>query len=251
MSPSISSESSTERSASTESISPRSTSSQSASSQPVSPRSPESVRKEYTHSALRRVDLTDDPIRLLERWIHDAAAAGVSEPGAMTIATIDPDGRPSARIVLLRQLEQRGLIFYTNMSSRKGKALEANPRAALVFYWPECQRQVRVEGAVDRIDDDRSDAYFASRPRKSQIGAWASEQSASIENREALERTVQEIESRFESAVSIPRPPQWGGYRLVPDQIEFWQGRRSRLHDRFLYHRQSADGAWEVARLSP
>ena len=246
MSTSMSSQSSTEQSASTESISSRSTTSQSAS-----PQKPESVRKEYTHSALRRADLTDDPIPLLERWLHDAAAAGVGEPGAMTLATVDPDGRPSARIVLLRQLNTRELVFYTNRSSRKGRALEANVQAALVFYWPECQRQVLVEGAVDRIDDDRSDTYFASRPRESQIGAWASEQSAPIENREALEWSVQEIESRFEPAVSIPRPPQWGGFRLRPDRIEFWQGRRSRLHDRFLYHRQSVDVAWEVTRLAP
>jgi pyridoxamine 5'-phosphate oxidase len=191
-----------------------------------------------------------DPVCTFQDWFVTARErCGLPNPNAMTLATIDPDGRPSARIVLLKGFDQRGVVFYTNHRSRKGRALEANPRVALVFHWDPLERQVRFEGPVERIDDAESDAYFASRPRASRISAWASEQSQPVDDRRTLEALVEAAEQRFAGG-DVPRPPHWGGYRVGLERIEFWQGRRDRTHDRVVY---TADGAggWTIRRLSP
>lgn len=190
-----------------------------------------------------------DPIRQFESWYREAHATPMREPTAMTLATASPDGRPSARIVLLKAADERGFVFFTNYQSRKGGELEHNPWAALVFHWPDLVRQVRVEGRVAKVSDEESDAYFKTRPRGSQLGAWASEQSRAIKSRADLERRVQAIAATYEDR-EIPRPPHWGGLRLVPVAIEFWQGRLDRLHDRVLYSRAD-DGGWTRERLSP
>jgi pyridoxamine 5'-phosphate oxidase len=190
-----------------------------------------------------------DPIRQFESWYREAHATPMREPTAMTLATASPDGRPSARIVLLKAADERGFVFFTNYQSRKGGELEHNPWAALVFHWPDLVRQVRVEGRVAKVSDEESDAYFKTRPRGSQLGAWASEQSRAIKSRADLERRVQAIAETYEDR-EIPRPPHWGGLRLVPVAIEFWQGRLDRLHDRVLYSRAD-DGGWTRERLSP
>jgi pyridoxamine 5'-phosphate oxidase len=166
----------------------------------------------------------------------------------MTLATATPDGRPSARVVLLKGFDERGFVFYTNYEGRKSRELEANPRAALLFYWGELERQVRVEGRVSRVPDRESDAYFAGRPRGSQLGAWASEQSRPVRDRGALERRLRELEGEYEGR-EVPRPAFWGGYRVVPETMEFWQGRENRLHDRLRYRR--AEGGWKIERLQP
>lgn len=190
-----------------------------------------------------------DPIRQFESWYREAHATPMREPTAMTLATASPDGRPSARIVLLKAADERGFVFFTNYQSRKGGELEHNPWAALVFHWPDLVRQVRVEGRVAKVSAEESDAYFKTRPRGSQLGAWASEQSRAIKSRADLERRVQAIAATYEDR-EIPRPPHWGGLRLVPVAIEFWQGRLDRLHDRLLYSRAD-DGGWTRERLSP
>lgn len=190
-----------------------------------------------------------DPIRQFESWYREAHATPMREPTAMTLATASPDGRPSARIVLLKAADERGFVFFTNYESRKGGELEHNPWAALVFHWPDLVRQVRVEGRVAKVSAEESDAYFKTRPRGSQLGAWASEQSRAIKSRADLERRVQAIAATYEDR-EIPRPPHWGGLRLVPVAIEFWQGRLDRLHDRLLYSRAD-DGGWTRERLSP
>lgn len=200
-------------------------------------------------------DLLSDPIALCERWFAEAQAAelvgGESLPAAetMTLATATPDGRPSARAVLLKGIDARGFVFFTNYESRKGRELEANPRAALMLLWLELGRQVRASGTVAKLEADESDAYFATRPRGSQIGAWASEQSRPLPDRAALEARCAALEARYGGG-SVPRPPHWGGYRVEPDEIEVWQGRTSRLHDRFAYTR-TAVGGWERVRLQP
>jgi len=206
------------------------------------------LREDYGKDGLRRADLAADPLDHFRRWLQDALDAGLPEPTAMTLATVDTAGRPSARTVLLKGCDDRGLTFFTNYDSRKGQELEENPRAALLFFWQAHQRQVRVEGGITPLSRDESTAYFQSRPRGSQLGAWASPQSAVIENRDALERSLQEIESRFQGK-DVPLPPRWGGLRLAPDMVELWQGRPSRLHDRFRY-RRTTDG-WTVDRLGP
>jgi pyridoxamine 5'-phosphate oxidase len=187
-------------------------------------------------------------LHLFRVWLDQALAAGLHEPTAMTLATCTPDGRPSARIVLLKGFDERGFSFFSNYDSRKGRELTANPRAALVFYWGELERQVRVEGTVERVGEAESDAYHATRPRGSQLGAWTSWQSEVIAGRGILERRLEEIVARFGDG-PVSRPPHWGGYRLVPDAIEFWQGRPSRLHDRLRY--RLVNGAWARERLSP
>ena len=190
-----------------------------------------------------------DPIRQFASWFAEATTEGVPEPNAMTLATCTADGRPSARIVLLRGIDDRGFAFFTNYESRKARELDANSWAALVFFWHDLERQVRVEGRVERISDQESDEYFHSRPASSRIGAWASPQSQVIASREELEERCGDAENRFADG-AIPRPANWGGYRLVPDAIEFWQGRPSRLHDRLRYTRRPR-GDWLIERLAP
>ena len=207
------------------------------------------LRHEYEAAGLRADAVDPDPLVQFGRWLDAALAAGLPEPHAMTLATATPDGRPAARMVLLRGFDARGFVFYTNYGSRKAAALAANPRAALVFYWPALHRQVRVEGAVARVDAAESDAYFAGRPRGSQIGAWASAQSAPIADRAALERAVAAVEQAY-AGRAVPRPPFWGGFRVTPDCLEFWQGQPNRLHDRIRYDRTAA-GGWTIARLQP
>jgi len=193
-------------------------------------------------------ELLPDPIALVRRWFADAQAAGVEQHDAMTLATATPEGRPSARAVLLKGLDPRGFAFFTNYESRKARELDANPYAALVLLWLPLQRQVRASGRVERLSAEESDAYFATRPRGSQLGAWASQQSQPLPDRGKLEARWAALEERYAGAV-VPRPPHWGGYRLDADEIELWQGRANRLHDRFRY-RRAADG-WTHERLQP
>ena len=205
------------------------------------------LRKDY---ALRRLDESDvdaDPGRQFHAWLKEAIEAEVPEPTAMTLATVDDEGSPSARIMLLKALDERGFVFYTNYLSRKGEELAARPRAALAFFWKELERQVRVEGTVEKVSAAESDEYFASRPLGSRIGAWASTQSAVIPSRPWLEARVAAVQA--EHGENPPRPQHWGGYRVIPDWIEFWQGRQSRLHDRIAFTR--GPGGWKIARLSP
>ena len=202
----------------------------------------------HDHRSLERDDLLDDPTEQFLRWLSVAETAGIVLPNAVALATTGSDGRPSVRHVLLRTVDDRGFAFYTNRESQKARQLEENPYAGLVVLWRELDRQVSITGRVERIADDESDAYFATRPRGAQIGAWASPQSAVLEDRAELERRVADMETRFADA-EVPRPPHWGGYRLVPDSFEFWQGREFRLHDRFRYQREPA--GWRVERLAP
>lgn len=190
----------------------------------------------------------DDPAVLFRLWMNEAESSGVAYPNAMVLSTATPQGKPSARVVLLKEADARGFTFYTNYMSRKGEELESNACASLVFYWRESGRQVRVEGVVERTSPAESQAYFATRPKESQIGAWASPQSSVIANREELEQSFERARRRFGDA-SVPLPPHWGGYRVIPEVIEFWQEREHRLHDRLRYRR--ADAGWTVERLSP
>jgi pyridoxamine 5'-phosphate oxidase len=207
------------------------------------------LRKEYTRAGLREADARPDPIEQFRRWFDEALAANLYEPNAMTLATATRDGRPSARVVLLKGFDERGFVFYTNYEGRKARELEENPHCALVFYWGELERQVRVEGCAGRVIKEESDAYYESRPRGSRLGAWASAQSHPVENREALEERLRGLEAEYEGR-EVPRPPFWGGYRVEPESVEFWQGRENRLHDRLLYRRQDG-GGWRVERLQP
>jgi pyridoxamine 5'-phosphate oxidase len=210
------------------------------------------LRKEYTGAGLREADAHPDAGEQFRRWFGEALAANLYEPNAMTLATSTPDGRPSARVVLLKGFDERGFVFYTNYEGRKARELEENPYCALLFYWGELERQVRVEGRAGRVSEGESDAYYGSRPRGSRLGAWASEQSSPIGDREALERRLRGLEAEYEGR-EVPRPPFWGGYRVVPKEIEFWQGRENRLHDRLLYRRQDGGdaGGWRIERLQP
>lgn len=198
---------------------------------------------------LNESDLAGEPFGQFAAWMTAAIDAGLAFPNAMTLATASPDGRPSARIVLLKGFDERGFVFFSNYDSAKGRQLAANPVAALVFYWFELERQIRITGEVGRLPGGESDEYFASRPPGSRVSAWASRQSEVIEDRSVLEEAAAEVKHRFPDD-DIPRPPHWGGYRLAPDEVEFWQGRADRLHDRLRYRRTGTDG-WIVERLSP
>lgn len=206
------------------------------------------LRKDYGQASLDENDVADDPIAQFARWFEEALKAEVNEPNAMSVATVDADGRPTSRIVLVKQFDARGFTWYTNYASQKGKQLESRPFAALLFFWSELERQVRIEGRVERTSAEESDKYFNSRPLKSRLSAIASEQSEPIANRAALEAHYEEVARQYGEAP--PRPQHWGGFRLVPERIEFWQGRRSRFHDRIVYTRQE-DGSWARQRLQP
>jgi pyridoxamine 5'-phosphate oxidase len=207
------------------------------------------IRKEYTKASLDVSTVNKNPIEQFHIWFEDAIKSEVAEPNAMTLSTVNSEGRPSARIVLLKGIEDKKLWFYTNYQSRKGRELEENPACALTFFWPDLERQVRIEGFVGRADAKASEAYFQSRPRNSQIGAWASPQSTPIESRAILEERALMIDKKFEGQVVLPKPHQWGGYTVDPYLIEFWQGRPSRLHDRIEYTK--LDAGWKIIRLAP
>ena len=204
---------------------------------------------QYNADSIDELTVDRDPLTLFERWLHEAKAVGIHLAEAMTLATATPEGKPSARLVLLKGADERGFVFYTNYRSMKARELDSNPQAALVFYWPQLERQVRVDGKVERTSAEESDAYFKTRPRESQIGALASPQSDVIASREALQKKADQIEKLYEGR-DVERPPHWGGYRLHAERIEFWKGRPGRLHDRILYERQ-ADGSWSIKRLAP
>jgi pyridoxamine 5'-phosphate oxidase len=206
------------------------------------------MRREYEERGLRKADLLPDPLEQFTRWFEEACKAPLMEPNAMTLATVDAAGQAAARTVLLKGIDRRGLTFYTNLDSRKARELAANAKAALLFWWPPHARQVRFEGAIEPVEAAEADAYFATRPRGSQIGAWASAQSSVLADRAALEAAEQEVAERFAGG-PVPRPPFWGGYRLVPQRVEFWQGRSNRLHDRLRYTRVA--GGWQIERLAP
>jgi pyridoxamine 5'-phosphate oxidase len=206
------------------------------------------LRKSYERDALDEADAPADPLNLFERWFEQALTGELPEPNAMTLATVAADGRPSTRIVLVKGFDARGIVWYTNYDSRKGRELAGQPQAALQFHWVELERVVRIEGRVERTSDEESDAYYATRPIDSRLGAWASPQSRPIPSRGWLVAEAAKAAARH--GLHPPRPPHWGGYRLVPERWEFWQGRKSRLHDRLAYHRVDGD-VWTRERLAP
>ena len=206
------------------------------------------LRNEYTLSGLDAADVLPNPIAQFRQWFDAALGANLPEPNAMHVSTVTANGRPDGRIVLLKDVSEAGFVFYTNYESRKGRELGDHPFAALTFFYPELERQIRIEGRVEKVSAEESDAYFGSRPRGSQIGAWVSHQSTVIDGREVLENRQRELEAQF-AGQSVPRPPYWGGFRVVPNALEFWQGRPSRLHDRIRYRQEG--GKWLIERISP
>lgn len=208
-----------------------------------------SIRKEYSKASLDVKTAAKDPLNQFVQWFQEAIKAAVPEVNAMNLATVNENGRPASRIVLLKGVENYRFVFYTNYQSRKGKELDENPACALTFFWPELERQVRVEGIAARIDEKRSEDYFQSRPRGSQVGAWASPQSSIISDRSLLEERVKQLEAKYKGEPLLPKPNQWGGYEVDPLMIEFWQGRPSRLHDRILYTKD--ESGWKLNRLAP
>jgi len=209
----------------------------------------EALREDYRSHQLNRSEIADQPISQFQAWFAEALEAKIPEPNAMTLATVNENHRPSARIVLLKGVDEQGFVFYTNYNSQKGKELESNPFAALVFCWLELERQIRIEGKVEKISRADSLRYFNSRPKGSQIGAWASPQSEVIADRSVIENKQKALAAEYAEQDLLPIPPHWGGYILVPDKIEFWQGRSSRLHDRFCYTLEGKD--WQIDRLAP
>ena len=207
------------------------------------------LRKDYSLAGLAEKDLARDPFRQFEKWFQEAEAAKIPEPNAMTLATATREGRPSARTVLLKGIDGRGLVFYSNYESRKARELDANPQVTLLFPWIALERQVIVEGAVTKVAREESEAYFHTRPRASQLAAWVSQQSSIISGRAVLEDSMKALEKKY-AGQEVPLPPHWGGWRVAPETVEFWQGRRSRLHDRLRY-RRGKDGGWSVERLAP
>jgi pyridoxamine 5'-phosphate oxidase len=207
------------------------------------------LRKDYSLATLEENEIEINPILQFEKWFKEAANANISEPNAMNLSTVSKDNKPSSRIVLLRNVDKRGFVFYTNYNSRKAKNIDENPFVSLTFFWVDIERQVRIEGRASKLSIIESDEYFKERPRLNQIGAWASPQSEVIENREVLEQKLKEIEERFKDK-SIERPPFWGGYLIEPQRVEFWQGRPGRLHDRIEYT-LSENKDWKINRLAP
>lgn len=207
------------------------------------------LRKDYTLEGLSENEVSPNPLRQFAAWFDQALQAQLPEPNAMTVATATPDGKPSARMVLLKDFDERGFVFYTNYHSHKGLELASNPQAALVFWWIELERQVRIYGRVEQVSAQESDEYFYSRPFNSRLGAWVSEQSQAIASRDVLEQRLKELQLKYEKQ-DVPRPPHWGGLRVIPKEIEFWQGRTSRLHDRLRYTLLDS-GSWKIERLSP
>ncbi len=216
---------------------------------PLKPADLAALRQNYAQRGLRRAELDPDPVRQFQKWLDEALGQQLLEPNAMILATVDASGQPWSRTVLLKVCDERGFTFFTNYEGDKARQLAHEPRCALTFLWVALERQVHVIGAVEKTSAAESDAYFQSRPAASRLGAWASQQSEVLENREVLEQRFEEARKRF-GEENIPRPENWGGYRVVPQIIEFWQGRRSRLHDRFRYTRE-AGGGWKIERLAP
>lgn len=208
------------------------------------------LRRDYSLAGLTEKDLAKDPFRQFDAWFQEAEAAKIPEPNAMVLATSSREGRPSTRTVLLKGVDGRGFVFFSNYESRKGRELEANPFASLTFPWIALERQVIVEGSITKVSREESAAYFQTRPRASQLAAWVSRQSSVVPDRASLESSMKTLEQKYAGS-EVPLPPHWGGYRLSPDTVEFWQGRRSRLHDRLRYRREKAGGDWIVERLSP
>ncbi len=209
-----------------------------------------SLRRNYALQSLSEADVLPDPLAQFAVWFQEALNSQLDEPNAMTLATADRTGRPSARTVLLKSFDKQGFVFYTNYESRKGQNLAENPQAALLFTWLQLERQIRIEGRVEKVSPEESLTYFQSRPKGSQVGAWASPQSRVVESRETLEKRAAELQQEYAQAEVLPLPPFWGGYRLQPDFIEFWQGRESRLHDRICYNKREGE-TWEIERLAP
>ena len=206
------------------------------------------IRRDYSREELSEEHVARDPFSQFAVWMNEAISAQLPEPTAMCLSTADAAGRPSSRMVLLKGFDQSGFVFYTNYNSQKGRELAENPNAALNFFWPELERQVRISGSVSKVSPEESDEYFKTRPFTSRVGAWASNQSEKLESKMALAAEAAKLALKYATG-NVPRPPHWGGYRLVPDQIEFWQGRPSRLHDRIVY--DLVEGAWKISRLSP